>query len=113
MAGETRAHHRRSSREAAKRAQAHDEMIVCAWVEAEEWLDEGRQVTHDALIEMLGPRRRSGVRWTMHEGSEALEACSVLLQSATGGSADYYRQLRGKVREFGGWIVIAYAQAVD
>lgn len=36
-------------------------------------VDEAMRVTHDKVIAMTGPLRRSGVRWTLHPGEEGTE----------------------------------------
>lgn len=43
-----------------------------------EHVSEARTASHDSLIGQLGNRRRSGVWWTHHEGTEALACLAEL-----------------------------------
>lgn len=48
---------------------------------------EMRQQTHDGLLDMVGPRRRSGVRW-LHAHGRA--ECARLLRQMYGDSAEHW-----------------------
>jgi hypothetical protein len=73
-----------------------------------------KKILHDRLIEMMGDRRRSGVRWVVTEGDDARDFLTALGKDNLAGTGvawnDYVRQLRARLREYGGWIVGAVAE---
>lgn len=86
---------------------AHDTALTWAWASTEPGaVDEAKQATHDRLIAQLGARRRSGVAWDVLEG-EAAKAQLRHLHS----HSDQWRQGMAKLREFGGFLVVAMANA--
>lgn len=88
---------------------------------------EGRKVTHDELIALLGDRRRSGVKWYVEYGVDArvkLEALyaepddgvqrtlSSVTQTQLQQGLDQYRAF---LKEHGddGCLIVAFAEAVE
>lgn len=86
---------------------------LVAWCAAKSDLAEARRQTHDTLIAMLGDRRRGGVRWQQHTGADAVRALGIMREGATGELADHYRRVAGHLREYGGWLVVAMAEAAQ
>lgn len=114
MSRATRAATRRAQRAFAPDAQV---ATLTGWCAAEEDLDDCRHLLHDQLIEQLGTRRRGPVQWTWSTGPSAIEQIEVLLAPIDGEPAslelsDLYRQILGLLREFGGFVVTAMAEAV-
>src|SRR5690348_6345193 len=67
MSNTRRARARRHSRQ-------HDPLDFCtrvAWCQSDDDLDLAKKLTHDAVIESLGARRRSGVSWRIATGATA------------------------------------------
>jgi hypothetical protein len=100
-----------------RRAERHDateEAFVAAWCAGEDDIVEANKATHDALIRMLGARRRGGTTWRVYVGGDALRVLGMML-GAPGNStelANYYRRIRALLREQGGYLVVASAPAV-
>lgn len=87
-----------------------DYAVQMGWVEDEDALEEGRMVTHDSLIDLMGDTRTGGVRWSWAEGVEALAMLDVLESNSTDPRwADYAAQIRGRLTTVGGWLVVAMA----
>jgi hypothetical protein len=81
------------------------------WCATEDDLPELRQGTHDTVIKLLGTRRTSGVRWVQFEGEEAYTHLERLVEKCTDPKLlAMYRQIRGLLREHGGWVVTAMAE---
>ena len=106
-----------SRRATKRRGHLHDateEAIVAAWCAGEEDIIEANKATHDALIRMLGPRRRGGITWRVYVGEAAMDTVGRMA-GAPGNSpelANYYRRIRAMLREQGGCLVVASAPAV-
>lgn len=85
--------------------------MVAGWCAGTGELDAAKQATHDAVIEMLGDRRLGGVTWRIFDGPDECNGALDQLQAraAQGPEADHYRRLRAMVREYGGFIVMAFA----
>lgn len=83
------------------------------WCATEADLTDARKQTHDALIKLMGGLRTGPVAWQWHTGEPAMAAIGEFMGSpeAQGSPvyANYYRQIRGKLREYGGYVVIAFA----
>lgn len=90
----------------------------------EEAIEEAKQQTHDSLIKMLGPRRRSGVSWLLFsrvEGLQKLAAIEAQIAAGKGERTHYTSDavatltaLRTALAENAtATLVIAQAQAVD
>lgn len=88
-----------------------DEMAVQAgWCATEAELTEARRATHDSLIAQLGPARRGGVSWMFETGEQAVALLDEVAKDPPSSvHADYFRQMRACLREYGGWIVVAMA----
>ncbi len=84
--------------------------VQMGWVEDEDALEEGRMVTHDSLIELMGDTRTGGVHWSWAEGLDALAMLDVLERNNRDPRwADYAAQIRGRLTTVGGWLVVAIA----
>jgi len=108
--------HRRDDRRRRRLADLGHEHWVSmmpAWCATADDLPDARQQTHDALIELLGSARRSGVRWRQVNGDDAVTLLNHLAsgQDSRPEWLDLIRRLRGMLREYGGWIVVAEADA--
>jgi hypothetical protein len=104
----------RARRKALRLDHDGDVAFMVAWSSADPAdLEAARKDTHDRLIGWLGSRRTSGVTWSHFSGDGAREQLSRLSANETAGSDqwNYYRRLRGLLREYDGFIVIAYANA--
>lgn len=82
-----------------------------AWAMDAESLPEARQQAHDILVMQMGDRRAGPVEWRTYEGEAALK---VIGEYGRGYAPDSYqasivRRMRGHLREYGGFIVIALA----
>lgn len=90
-----------------------DVATLVGWCADEEHLTEARGATHDALIDLMGDRRRGAVGWKWKTGQEARDLLNEFTTNETSQPLlDHYRHLRGMLREYGGWIVVAYAPGV-
>lgn len=79
-----------------------------------------KRATHDTLIQMLGPRRRSGVSWFVlpHDegGVDLIE--KMLAETDEDGLdgadpiVEHYRTIRGYLKLHGGILVVATAEGV-
>lgn len=102
----------------------------------DEALEAAKRLSHDRLVDNLGPRRRSGVAWFIYESDspEAAELLDILEHKAihseahlsvpqappgvaidlrAGSRAEQYAQTRDFLDEHpGGYLVVAEAQAV-
>jgi hypothetical protein len=106
-----------TSRRATKRRRAEkaDEWlgVVAGWCAGDDDLEEAKKRSHDLVIDMLGSRRRGGVRWQIARGADA----TTVLDKMTEGELDpvlldHYRRIRGLLRENGGIVVLAMAPGV-
>lgn len=124
MASDARAARRRLDRAIAKgRAPAFDAekgnrlvpdrdyATSVGWAADEAALPEARQVTHDGLLRLLGGAKRGVVTWRQYTGEEADRALSQMKENADLDRFEYYRRISGKLREFGGYLVVAMAPA--
>lgn len=90
-----------------------EESFVVGWCAGEEEITAANKETHDALLLLLGDRRRGGVTWRVFVDDQALGVIDRLLGAAVGPEmANHYRRLRGMLREFGGCLVVASAPCV-
>lgn len=92
--------------------------INCAemvgWCATEADIVNARKATHDALIAAVGDRRNGPVAWREATGADALALLNeIAVDPPSEEHGNYYRQLRGKLREFGGYIVVALAPATE
>lgn len=93
---------------------------IVGWCESEDQVEGLKRSTHDAVIRQLGAARRSGVAWRIAQGAGASDLLAVLAnpddKAGHGPDVtsqelhDYYRRLRGLLREYGGFIVVAIAE---
>ncbi len=86
--------------------------VMVGWCATESDLEEAKQQTHDGLIKLMADRRRGGVHWRICQAGtdQAREALAKLFDGADVELADYYRQIAGMMREYGGFMVIALAE---
>lgn len=80
-----------------------DVATLVGWCADEEHLTEARGATHDALIDLMGDRRRGAVGWKWKTGQEARDLLNEFTTNETSQPLlDHYRHLRGMLREYGG-----------
>lgn len=77
-------------------------------------LDECMRTSHDKLIAMMGDLRTGGVRWQVSENVDHARTMCDLYVEGLGASmseelGNYVRQIRGKLREYGGTVVMTMA----
>lgn len=80
-------------------------------------IEEVRRITHDRLIEGLGDRRRSGVRWWEAEGERAIEVVRKVDEMGNheyplGGSGGYDGLIRFLEENPRAVLVIAEADSI-
>lgn len=82
------------------------------WYRSIEDRAEAQRSTHDSLIEQMGPARRGPVHWMHFDGiDEARPVLEAFVVGETDQHAlDYIRQIRAHFREWGGYLVVAYAR---
>ncbi len=89
--------------------------VLAGWCAGEGDLEEAKRATHDALLELMGDRRRGGVQWRICPAGEKADAAMAMLWE--GGVApelsDHYRRLEGHLREYGGILVVAMAKGIE
>lgn len=86
--------------------------VLAAWAATEADLPECRKRAHDQLIELMGDHPRGPVRWTWHTGDEAHLVLDQMVRTETSAALlDHYRRLRAHLREWGGYLVLAMAEA--
>lgn len=86
--------------------------VIVGWAATVADLEDAKRQTHDAVIEMLGPARRGGVTWRISSGDQANAVLHDFLEDATPEQANHYRRVRGMLREYGGYVVVASAPGV-
>lgn len=74
-----------------------DVATLVGWCADEEHLTEARGATHDALIDLMGDRRRGAVGWKWKTGQEARDLLNEFTTN--------FRHLRGMLREYGGYAL--------
>lgn len=93
--------------------------IVVGWAGGEpETIEQCKQQTHDAVIDIMGEQRTGGVEWRII--ADVDDANHVLDQLVAGDGMEplldelfnYYRSLRGMLREHGGVLIMAMAPGV-
>lgn len=82
---------------------------TAAWCADADDLEDAKRRTHDGLLGMMGDQRTGGVQWIIREGDAARALLGQLWQGADEELSTYYRQLRGHLREYGGYLVVAIA----
>ena len=91
-----------------------DEVAVqICWCSLER-IDDAKAQTHDMVVERLGDRRTGAVSWIVAQSvDDAHRIVDDLVDPAHGpmseGEANYYRQVRAHLREWGGTVVVAVA----
>lgn len=80
-----------------------------AWCLDETDLDEARRLTHDGLVGAMGRMRTGPVSWRWYKGADANAAISSLMEDTDENMRTYLRAIRGKLREYGGLLVLATA----
>jgi len=90
-----------------------DVAVQICWC-ADDRVEEAKQQTHDMVIERLGDRRTGAVTWIVAQSvDDAHKIVDDLVDPAHGpmsdAEANYYRQCRAHLREYGGTIVVAVA----
>lgn len=89
-----------------------DVAVLAAWCQSEDQLEECRTKAHDAIIRMLGDRRRSGVSWMQETAADAHR----LLDNLAAGEKnpeliEHYGRLRTMLSDWAGsWVVVAMAK---
>jgi hypothetical protein len=86
--------------------------LQVSWCASDAELAETQRRSHDTLVELMGERRRGGVRWQMFTGLQALKAISNLEQQTRDPVVfESYEQVRQLLSEYGGIMVVASASA--
>lgn len=85
------------------------------WVAATADLPLARRETHDALIRLLGSRREGAVYWRWEQGTKARELLDEVHPYVLGADHenDVRRRMHAMLREYGGWIVVAFCAASE
>lgn len=103
----------KTSRRPRRAARHLDYGIQLGWCESAADLDTVRRETHDTLIANMGHARTGGVSWSIVTGDDAFKRLSTLFEhSPSPEHSESYRRIRGMLREYGGFLVIASAAGI-
>jgi hypothetical protein len=86
--------------------------FVVGWCATEDEMDDAYRGTFLSLTDQLGDRQTSPVQWAHLSGDLATSALDEMQANPanTLKMFDHYRRLRASLREYGGYLVIAYAK---
>ena len=89
--------------------------VVLAWCAIDpDSVEETKRTTHDAIVHLMGDRRSGPVQWRVLDPDEGNLALDAMIENPgvdplTDELFNYYRQLRGCLREHGGFLIVASA----
>jgi len=81
------------------------------WCQLRSDVDEVKQLTHDRLVELMGPNRIGPVRWRVSSGAVAIAELDAMSKGEKApGLALEYAEMRRRLKSRGGFLVTAFAR---